>query len=827
MSFFFPRHAPSTAIILPATILAILFVFALPPRYAASATRAWVCCSGLFNSTAHWSATIGGSGGASVPGVGDSVIFEPNASYDVTFSGNAASDEITVWSLSVTFKSDTSAARIYQVNTGEADLLVQSGATLNIGTANPDRPVRLQIGSRMEIGRNNDGRVVVSGNGSRLDASANNTSHDLGTLDAAGTLTYQNGAGGQIVGWLQVGSDASNATRGYLNVFSDADLTVGSLFVGLLGATGEVTVDGPGSTLVQTGTSSLYIGATSGGDSQLLIRDGGTFSTSTGLVTLNATGAINVDGGTLNLNGSISFNGGALNFLAGTINVPGSFIVGTDGPLGQNVTLASPHALNVPGTLIVDPFRTLTLDGGSLTTSSLDVDGTLDFHGGTLRITGAGGLTIGAGDPLGATVAIESDQRLVVTTTLNVDTSGRLLISGDGHVQAANLSNVGQIELGGAHAMLTASVTNLGLVHGHGEINGPLTNRSSGILRAGANQRLAFTSGFTDSNAGMINLQGGTVEFWGGLINDNVGRIVGRGTLITADFNLENRGEIALSSGISDIFGDVANAAGGRITISGNADVTFWDDVDNSGALFRVSAGSTATFFGELAGAGISGPGDVFIEADITPGFSPGTMAFGGSLSFGPLATLEIEIAGATPGAEFDQVTIANVVSLDGTLNATTINGFVATLPGQSFTIVTAGALTGAFDAVTGQPSPALPGIFWEVTYTPTSVILNTSALPGDIDLNGLVDRTDAARFSQFFGRETSSIWTTGDFNGDGKTTLDDWGLLQTHVGQSVAPSASTAAVPEPSAGVLFATLAAATFISARQTRHRGAARRN
>jgi hypothetical protein len=39
----------------------------------------------------------------------------------------------------------------------------------------------------------------------------------------------------------------------------------------------------------------------------------------------------------------------------------------------------------------------------------------------------------------------------------------------------------------------------------------------------------------------------------------------------------------------------------------------------------------------------------------------------------------------------------------------------------------------------------------------------------------------------QHFGRESDSIWTTGDFDGDGRTSLADWGLLQSHLGQSAA----------------------------------------
>jgi hypothetical protein len=71
--------------------------------------------------------------------------------------------------------------------------------------------------------------------------------------------------------------------------------------------------------------------------------------------------------------------------------------------------------------------------------------------------------------------------------------------------------------------------------------------------------------------------------------------------------------------------------------------------------------------------------------------------------------------------------------------------------------------------------------------------------MPGDIDQDGDVDRTDAALFSHHFGTTTGAVWTTGDFDSDGKTALADWALLQTHLGQTAGPSPSIAAVPEPS----------------------------
>ncbi|MEX0586240.1 MAG: peroxidase family protein, partial [Pirellulales bacterium] len=86
------------------------------------------------------------------------------------------------------------------------------------------------------------------------------------------------------------------------------------------------------------------------------------------------------------------------------------------------------------------------------------------------------------------------------------------------------------------------------------------------------------------------------------------------------------------------------------------------------------------------------------------------------------------------------------------------------------------------------------------ITGLPRNVFRTHSDTPGDIDLDGDVDRTDAAHFAQFFGKDSGSNWRLGDFDGDGRTGLADWALLQSHLNADAAPAA---AVPEPSALLL------------------------
>ena len=73
------------------------------------ADRYWVGGTGTWNttSTTNWSATSGGSGGASVPTVADNVIFDQASTYTVTMTGALNCLDITVSAGSVTFQNGT------------------------------------------------------------------------------------------------------------------------------------------------------------------------------------------------------------------------------------------------------------------------------------------------------------------------------------------------------------------------------------------------------------------------------------------------------------------------------------------------------------------------------------------------------------------------------------------------------------------------------------------------------------------------------------------------------------------------------------------------
>jgi hypothetical protein len=94
---------------------------------------------------------------------------------------------------------------------------------------------------------------------------------------------------------------------------------------------------------------------------------------------------------------------------------------------------------------------------------------------------------------------------------------------------------------------------------------------------------------------------------------------------------------------------------------------------------------------------------------------------------------------------------------------------------------------------------------------------ISPEPMPGDMDDSGTVDRVDLAMFIDHFGMTEGADWSTGDFNGDGSTTLADLIMLKAHLSISAEAGRQAATnVPEP-AGILLAAIAG--LVAAVQTR--------
>src|SRR5262249_9191560 len=149
----------------------------------------------------------------------------------------------------------------------------------------------------------------------------------------------------------------------------------------------------------------------------------------------------------------------------------------------------------------------------------------------------------------------------------------------------------------------------------------------------------------------------------------------------TLRFNsgLTNSGSLGFTTGQTDVFGNINNAATGRIAVSGQSHVTFYGDLihNDTTTPIQVSAGSVATYFGSVSGPGsFSGTGTNFFEGDLRPGASPALVTFGGDVGLGAAARLQIELGGTVRGSQYDAIDALGTVMLGGTLDVDLINGF-------------------------------------------------------------------------------------------------------------------------------------------------------
>src|SRR5262245_2912196 len=320
--------------------------------------------NGVWGTDANWADNT-------TPGNADTATFNIANSYNVTFNAApAAIQALTTSAGNVTFTS-SGGAQTLAVNSasGGQDVTVNGGATLSLGTSG--NPVHLTAGDDLVVNGNGTlnvnfgsdvstldlllgtgglagGTIVVDGSGSSLNRTGT-TNNIMGVVNGTVGLTYRNGATGDINGQFTVVFAGPGAISASLNVESDADLQLDSLVLGGgggTGPTGTATVTGAGSTIVQTGASTLTVGRPTAGQNVgiLNVNSGGTFTTGTGAIALNTTGTLSVAGGTLNANGALTMsagstltlNGGTLNANAGLNNAAGGTLNFFNGELVVN-----------------------------------------------------------------------------------------------------------------------------------------------------------------------------------------------------------------------------------------------------------------------------------------------------------------------------------------------------------------------------------------------------------------------------------------------------------------------------------------------------------
>jgi hypothetical protein len=443
--------------------------------------------------------------------------------------------------------------------------------------------------------------------------------------------------------------------------------------------------------------------------------------------------------------------GRAVNNL-GTVNWVDGHVFVRD---GGSVTNQPGGAFNVLGSQLLDGLT----NGGALTKTgggsarigyfkNLDT-GTVDVQGGTLEVT--------TGDLAGA-FHVVGGATVLFATRGNYDTIAvRDGASFDGE-------GVYQINLGGyAQSMSFAgevSVTNVDLSAGpltgpgnltvYGTFNwtggmmsgDPVSGTGTTSIAEGATCNISgpaakYLDKRTLDNAGTTLWNGGNVTFQsGGTLNVQPG---GEFDILSDDMNLNG-------SGIFRNFGTLTKA-----NLPGTTSVAAGIAFDNDGLLSLLSGtlsfagaytqnlGTTQVLAGATLAAGGSGVtveqggtlagtgtvrANVLNRGTVSPAGdgAVGTLTIDGNYTQDGTGALNIDLDGAmTHGADYDWLNVTGNAQLDGTLNVTFLPDYTPAV-GDSFTVLTARAVTGTFAAV--NVFNLDPAFQLAVTYHPGDVTL-------------------------------------------------------------------------------------------------------
>jgi hypothetical protein len=187
-----------------------------------------------------------------------------------------------------------------------------------------------------------------------------------------------------------------------------------------------------------------------------------------------------------------------------------------------------------------------------------------------------------------------------------------------------------------------------------------------------------------------------------------------------------------------------------------------------------------------LDGGGVA-PGIGVLGADPAPSgtirraLAPtpiGTLSVQGGVTFGPGSQLVLEVGGAAPGA-FDSLVVTGAATLGGQLTLDFVDGFLPRR-GDTFRLVQAGSVLGAFAAVVATGLPA--GYEYEVTVLGGEVRLTITCVPIALSPATLPGGTVGTPYSQTLtasgGVEPYGFAVTGGALPDG-LTLTPAGALE------------------------------------------------
>jgi len=573
--------------------------------------------------------------------------------------------------------------------------------------------------------------------------------------------------GGPITFNCPVTIAATSSARYVYREFNNMEYAT---FLGQVGAAGTGVIrNRPGATMELRGDNTGISGGTTNNEG-LIVKTQGTGNPAIVQYTVHNSGIIHVQSGWLWLGYTGGTNSGEIL-----------------GDPGTGVNFRGTFEMSPTSRLIADD---VTLSGGatSFVRGEVDIAGDLTIAGGNWTFTNES-QAAGYGENLFVTSGAVRFDSPVPGPSLDFNA---VTVAGNGpHFNTGQPVTINTLELRGNIAgpdeitVLGAFTWNTGALFAGGDVTaqGPVTLNSTGGQRTAlrdfrnAGTFTFLNGGIALNNADFTNLPSGLID----ITTD------GTKFTLTTTSTLYNEGTLLKSggAGTSAIQNHFRNAGtvevrAGTLELYGGYNLTHvqtgGQTLLSGGALHISSAGVYALQGGDLAGSGAV-TGDVENSgARVMPGLSAGTLAIDGDYDQTAGGTLDVEIGGASPGA-FDVLTVSGTATLTGTLNVSTLNGY-SPPGGTTFVVLSAGAINGAFDALTGAPG-------FEVSYTATEVILTSTggALPGDLDGDCDVDLADLTTMLAHFGQTSGVGYEDGDLDGDGDVDLTDLTTLLAYFG--------------------------------------------
>jgi len=579
-------------------------------------------------------------------------------------------------------------------------LVISASETIGGISGASGTSVVLSAGQTLTVAQSTDTEFggAISGQGGL-------TKSGTGTLTLSGLNTYT-GATTVSAGTLALSGGDALADASSVTVSAAGTLSVAaSETIASLSGAGTVTISAATLTVGADGSSSTFSG---------IIQDG----SSAGNLAKSGTG-------TLTLSGANTYTGTT------TISA-GTLVAAHDSALGGTA-----------GGTTVSSGGALSIGAGRTIAENLALSGTGSFNSGALVQTSAGTST------LTGTVTLTNN----ATITTSTGTAVLVLDGVVGGGGALTKAGAGVLQLNGNNSYSGATTVSAGFLRAYhsnalGTTSAGTTISSGASLRIGDDVTLAenlSVSGLGSSNNGAIQFSGTTGTISGNITLTGDTRFsVLDGTLtlsgvISGAQNLEKEGAGTLTLSGTNTFSGATSVTAGTLLVTGalngttSVTVSGAATLGGTGSIFATSSSNTLS----IASGGAINPGVPGVNNGI------GTLTINGNLDLS--GTLGADIAGATPGTQYDQITVNGTVTLQNTaaLAVTTPSTPPANTHFSILDISGAGAVTGTFSGVAEGGTVTSSGNTFSVSYvggTGNDVTLQSGSAPVVSGIGGSVD---------------------------------------------------------------------------------------